>query len=47
MVSKKIFAVGFAGVLLLSASLIRPMNYDEAYYVESARLLLDGFLPYS
>ncbi len=47
MVSKKIFAVGFAAVLLLAASLVRPMNYDEAYYLESARLFLDGILPYS
>lgn len=47
MVSKKIFTVGSAAVLLLSASLIRPLNYDESYYVESARLFLDGYLPYS
>ena len=44
---KKILLIGFIFALLVIASLLRPMNYDEAYYVESARLLLNGYLPYT
>ena len=34
-------------VLLTAVSLIRPMNYDETYYLVSSHLLLTGMLPYT
>jgi len=36
-----------AFVLIAIFSFIRPMNYDEAYYIESSHLLISGNLPYS
>lgn len=47
MVSSKIIFVCIVCILLVFLSLLRPMNYDEAYYIESARLLSNCCFPYS
>lgn len=43
----KIIVFFIVFISLALASLLRPMNYDEAYYLESSRLLLTGMLPYT
>lgn len=44
---KRIFIISLGFILLALLSMLRPMNYDEPYYIESARMLFSGFIPYT